>query len=67
MRTIDPEATRERIHGRPTTSGDEVDAFARNRRNGPAFVPGERAAVKARHNRAIRTGVRVQLARYTTI
>lgn len=67
MRTIDAEAPRERIHGRPVTSGDEVDAFARNRHNGPAFVPGERAAVKTRYNRAVRTGVRVQLARYTTV
>lgn len=67
MRTIDAEAPRERIHGRPTTSGDEVDAFARDRGNGPAFRRGERAGIKAAHNRAVRTGTRVQLSRYTTI
>lgn len=66
MRTIDAEAPRERIHGRPATSGDEVDAFAADHRV-QGFRPGERAAVKARHNRAVRTGVRVQLARYTTV
>jgi hypothetical protein len=66
MRTIDAEAPRERIFGRPATSGDEVDAFARDRRM-VTFRPGERPGIKARHNRAVRTSVRVQLARYTTV
>lgn len=60
MIRIDAEVTRERIHGRPARNGDEVDAFARNRRM-VTFRPGERRSVKARHNRVARHTVRAQL------
>jgi hypothetical protein len=63
---IDPEATRERIHGRPARNGDEVDAFAADHR-AVAWRPGERRAIKAAHSRVTRRIVRTQLARYGTV
>lgn len=48
--------TSESIHRRPCRGGDEVDAFARNR--GGIYRPGERAGVKARHNRRVRRTTR---------
>ncbi len=66
MIRIDAEATRERIYGRPARDGDEVDAFARDRQY-VSYRPGERPAVKARHNRVTRRAVRTQLSRYGTV
>jgi hypothetical protein len=66
MIRIDPEATRERIHGRPARNGDEVDAFAPDRQM-VTFRSGERRGVKARHNRVTRRTVRTRLARYGTL
>ena len=66
MNRIDAEAPRERIHGRTTTSGDEVDAFARDR-HADSYRPGERRVIKRHYNSRVRAAARVQLARYTTI
>lgn len=60
MIRIDAEATRERIYGRPARNGDEVDAFAPDRRL-VSYRPGERPAIKARHNRVTRRTVRTEL------
>jgi hypothetical protein len=60
MIRIDPQATWERIHGRPARNGDEVDAFARDRSQ-DSYRPGERPAIKARHNRVVRRTVRTEL------
>jgi hypothetical protein len=66
MNRIDAEAPRESITRRTRRGGTEVDAFAANR-SADGYRPGERRAIKARHNSRVRAGVRVQLARYTTV
>jgi hypothetical protein len=67
MSRIDAEAIRETIHRRPCGNGDEVAAFSRAEKRALAWNHGDRGKVKARYAGRVRTAVRVQLSRHTTI
>jgi hypothetical protein len=51
----------ESMNRRPRRGGIEVDALTRTGQRGLCWRPGERAAVKAGHNRRVRRSVRREL------
>ena len=54
-------ATVESMHRRPRRGGIEIDALTTEGQRGLCWKPGERAAVKAGHNRRVRRTVRQDL------
>jgi hypothetical protein len=51
----------ESMHRRPRRGGLEVDALTRSGQRGLCWRAGERAAVKAGHNRRVRRSTRQEL------